>query len=130
MSFDHIADMFTRIRNAQLIGKTDVSMPSSKFKLALAKVLYENGYIDDASIFSEGKKSYLRIKLRYMNGKPAIKGICQISRQGQRVYVDKTDSPYVKNNLGMAVVSTSRGVMTDSQAREVQIGGELICKVW
>lgn len=130
MSFDQIADMFTRIRNAQRAGKNAVAMPASNFKLALAKLLHKNGYAEEVSIFSEGNKKYIRLRLKYIESQPAIKNIRNISTQGQRIYVGRGDIPRVKNGFGIAVISTSKGVMTDDEARKNGVGGEVICEVW
>ena len=130
MSFDQIADMLTRIRNAQRAGKSDVSMPASKLKLAIAQLLYKHQYLNEVSIFSDGKKKFLRIGLRYVDNQPAISDIKRISRQGQRIYVGKEGLPIVKNGYGLAIVSTSRGVMTNREAKKLGVGGELICEVW
>ena len=131
MSFDQIADMLTRVRNAQRSNKTDVVMPSSKLKLAVAKVLYNEKYVNDVSVFSEGSKNFLKIKLKYDgNNQPAIKEINRISKQGQRIYVGKQSIPVIKNGFGLAIISTSKGVMTNKQAREEGVGGEVICEVW
>ncbi|MDZ7611449.1 MAG: 30S ribosomal protein S8 [Candidatus Moranbacteria bacterium] len=130
MSFDQIADMLARIRNAQLAGRMDVSMPSSKFKLALAQVLYNKGYIEKASIFSEGNKSFLKIKLKYDKGQPLIKGLKKVSKQGCRIYKGKDDIRNVKNGYGFAVISTSKGLLTDREARKEGIGGEIVCEIW
>ena len=130
MSFDQIADMLTRIRNAQRSNKADVIMPASKLKLAVAKVLYKEKYINDVSVFSEGNKNFLKIKLKYTESQPAIKEINKISKQGQRIYVNKQSMPVVKNGFGMAIISTSKGVLTNKQARKEGVGGEIICEVW
>lgn len=130
MSFDQVSDMLTRIRNAQMAGNPDVSMPASKFKLALARILYENNYIGEVSSFTEGTKKNLRLKLKYLGTSPAIKGIQRVSKQGQRIYAGSKDLPRVKNNFGVAFISTSKGIMTDKQARKEKLGGEVICKVW
>ncbi len=130
MSLDQIADMLTRIRNAQSAGKMDVTIPASNFKLALAQVLHDNKYIGEISVFSEGEKKYLRLKLRYVDNNPAIKGINRISKQGQRIYVRSTKIPRVKNGYGIAIISTSKGVLTDVEARKEKVGGEIICEVW
>jgi len=130
MNIDQVADMLTRIRNAQLARKSDVLMPSSKFKVALAKLLNKKDYIREASTFSEGNKAYLKIQLKYINGKPAIKGIKRVSKQGQRIYMNKGEIPIVKNGYGMAVISTSQGLMSDQKARKKGLGGEVICEVW
>jgi small subunit ribosomal protein S8 len=130
MSFDQIADMLIRIRNAQQAGKPEVLMQASKLKLAVAQVLYRNNYLGETIICSEGNKNFLKIKLRYESQKPLIKGIEQVSHQGQRIYAGKKEIPVVRNGYGMAIVSTSKGVMTDKEAREKGIGGEVICKIW
>ena len=130
MSVDQIADMLTRIRNAQRAGKHDVSMPASNFKLSLAQLFQKQGYIDEVSIFSEGNKRYLRLRLRYVDKEPAIKELRRISRQGQRIYVGKNKIPRVKNGYGIAVISTSQGVLTDDEARKQGLGGEMICEMW
>lgn len=130
MNIDQIADILTRIRNAQLAKKADVSMPSSKFKLALAKLLSKNKYVGEVATFSEGSKNYLKIQLKYLNGVPVIKGLKRISKQGQRIYMNKTELPIVKNGYGMAVISTSQGLLTDQSARKKGLGGEVICEIW
>lgn len=130
MSVDQIADMLTRIRNAQLAGKFDVSMPASNFKLEIAQLLQRKKFVEEVSIFSEGNKRYLRLRLRYIDKAPAIKGIKRISTQGQRIYIGKSRISSVKNGFGIAILSTSHGVMTDEDARKKGVGGELICEVW
>ena len=126
---DPIADMFTRIRNAQAMGKQTVSMPASKVKQALADLLKSEGYVlDSRRTESEGKAS-LEIKLKYFEGKPAIERIERVSRPGLRVYKGRNDIPRVMNGLGVAIVSTSRGVMTDRKARADGVGGEVLCIV-
>jgi small subunit ribosomal protein S8 len=130
MSFDQISDMLTRIRNAQGAGKRDVLMQASKLKLAVVQVLNREKYLGDVSIYSEGNKKYLKVQLKYENNKPVINGISRVSRQGQRIYVSKDNIPVVKNGYGIAIISTSRGVMTDKEARQEKVGGEVICKVW
>jgi small subunit ribosomal protein S8 len=130
MNIDQIADILTRIRNAQQAKKTDVSMPASKFKLSLAKLLSRNKYVGDVATFSEGNKNYLKIQLKYLNGVPVIKGLKRISKQGQRIYMNKTELPIVKNGYGMAVISTSHGLLTDQSARKKGLGGEVICEIW
>ena len=126
---DPIADMLTRIRNAQSVGKTNVSMPSSKIKMAIAKVLQDEGYIDGFAVRSETGKREMDIGLRYYAGRPVIEKIERISRPGLRVYKGAHDIPKVLNGLGVAIVSTSQGVMTDRKARATGVGGELICIV-
>ena len=126
---DPIADMLTRIRNAQLIERATVAMPSSKVKIAIAKVLKDEGYIDGYKVGGEEQKPMLEIALRYHAGRPVIEKIERISRPGLRIYKSKDDIPRVMNGLGIAVVSTSRGVMTDRAARAAGVGGEVLCIV-
>lgn len=131
MSFDQIADMLTRIRNAQLARKTDTEMPLSKFKLAIAQVLYKREKISKVSIFSDGNKDFLKLKLKYdQNGQPLIKEIKRISKQGCRVYKGKKDIKRVKDGYGFAIISTPKGLLTDDEARKAKVGGEVICEVW
>jgi len=130
MNIDQIADMLTRLRNAQLAKKTEVVMPSSRFKLSLAKLLSKYKYIGEVATYSEGNKNYLKIQLRYLDGTPAIKGLRKISKQGQRIYINKDELPIVKNGYGIAVISTSQGLITDQVARKNGLGGEVICEVW
>lgn len=125
---DPIADMLTRIRNGQVANKIEVTMPSSKLKLAIAKVLKNEGYISDFTA-TEGSKSELTITLKYYNGKPVVDSIKRISRPGLRIYKNKHNLPVVMGGLGIAVVSTSQGVMTDRAARQAGLGGEIICYV-
>ena len=126
---DPIADMLTRIRNAQMVGKASVSMPSSKMKLSLAKVLKEEGYIEEC-VCEEGVKPTLTITLKYFEGKPVIAELGRTSRPGLRAYAGKDDLPSVRGGLGVAIVSTSKGVMTDRAARSAGVGGEIICTVF
>ena len=124
---DPIADMLTRIRNAQMAEKTSVEMPSSKLKVSIARVLKDEGYIDDFVVRPNDGKPVLDIALRYYAGEPVIEKIERVSRPGLRVYRGTHDLPRVMNNLGVAIVSTSKGVMTDRQARQHGIGGEVLC---
>jgi small subunit ribosomal protein S8 len=126
---DPIADMLTRIRNAQAAEKSSVSMPSSKLKVAIAKVLKEEGYIEDFAVREAEGKPVLEIALKYYAGRPVIETIERVSRPGLRVYKRSREMPKVMNGLGIAIVSTSRGVMTDYQARAAGIGGEVLCIV-
>ena len=126
---DPIADMLTRIRNAQAAGKTVVAMPSSKLKLAIAKVLKDEGYVGEFKVETAGKKSTLQIDLKYYQGKPVIQRLERSSRAGLRIYRGKTQLPKILGGLGVAIVSTSRGVMTDRAARAVGQGGEVLCVV-
>lgn len=122
---DPIADMFTRIRNGQQASKVSVSMPSSKLRVAIAGVLKEEGYIEDFSV-AEGVKPVLEVVLRYFEGKRVIESIERVSRPGLRIYKKKDELPKVMGGLGVAIVSTSKGVMTDRAARKAGMGGEII----
>jgi small subunit ribosomal protein S8 len=126
---DPIADMLTRIRNAQTAEKTSVLMPSSRLKVAIATVLKEEGYIDDFAVRENEGKPVLDISLKYYAGEPVIEKIERISRPGLRVYKGCSDIPRVMNGLGIAIVSTPKGVMTDRKARATGVGGEVICYV-
>ncbi|KUM03399.1 30S ribosomal protein S8 [Chromobacterium subtsugae] len=126
---DPISDMLTRIRNGQRASKVAVSMPSSKLKVALAQVLKEEGYIEDFAVAGEAKKPVLDIQLKYYAGRPVIERIDRVSRPGLRVYKGSTEIPKVMNGLGVAILSTSKGIMTDRKARSTGIGGELLCVV-
>lgn len=126
---DPLSDMLTRIRNAQMVGKGSVSMPSSKLKISVAKVLQEEGYIGGYSVDEEAKAS-LTIELKYFEGKPVIAELDRVSRPGLRNYVGKDELPSVRGGLGVAIVSTSRGVMTDRAARSAGVGGEVLCTVF
>ncbi|MBW8076286.1 30S ribosomal protein S8 [Metallibacterium scheffleri] len=123
---DPIADMFTRIRNAQAVGKAVVSMPASKAKAAIADLLKSEGYILDVQLAKEGAKANLEIRLKYFEGRPAIERIERVSRSGLRVYRGKNALPKVLGGLGISIVSTSSGLMTDAQARAKGVGGEVI----
>ncbi|OGA10374.1 MAG: 30S ribosomal protein S8 [Betaproteobacteria bacterium RIFCSPHIGHO2_12_FULL_69_13] len=126
---DPIADMLTRIRNAQMVGHVEVSMPSSGLKASIARVLKDEGYIEDFAVRDDGAKKELRIGLKYYAGRPVIERLERISSPGLRVYKGRDDIPRVMNGLGVAIVSTSRGVMTDRKARADGIGGEVLCIV-
>ncbi len=127
---DPISDMLTRIRNAQLAEKASVVMPSSKLKVAIAEVLKDEGYVDGFSVIKgEGGKATLEISLKYYSGSPVIEKIQRISRPGLRIYKGSNDIPKVMNGLGIAIVSTSKGLMTDRKARANGIGGEVLCVV-
>jgi small subunit ribosomal protein S8 len=126
---DPIADMLTRIRNGQKARKVGVSMPSSTAKVALAKVLKDEGYITDYVTNTEGVKSDLSIELKYYEGVPVIESIQRVSKPGLRIYRGGSELPKVLGGLGVAIVSTSAGVMSDKQAREKGIGGEVLCVV-
>ena len=126
---DPIADMLTRIRNAQMTEKATVTMPSSKLKVSIAQVLKDEGYIDGFKVAGDEKKPELEIALKYYAGRPVIETIERVSRPGLRIYKGKDAIPKVMNGLGVAIVSTSRGVMTDRKARATGVGGEVLCIV-
>ena len=126
---DPIADMLTRIRNAQIVEKADVSMPSSKLKVAIAQVLKDEGYVEDFAIVGPEGRPVLKIGLKYYAGRPVIERIERVSRPGLRVYKGRSEIPTVMNGLGVAIVTTPKGVMTDRKARQVGIGGEVLCYV-
>ena len=126
---DPIADMLTRIRNAQLVQKAVVLMPSSKVKVAIAQVLQDEGYIDGFKVKVDGAKSVLEVVLKYYAGKPVIERIERVSRPGLRVYKGCGAIPQVMNGLGVAIVTTPKGVMTDRKARQTGVGGEVLCYV-
>ena len=130
---DPIADMLVRIRNAQMVGHAEVAMPASKLKASIAEVLKSEGYIEDFALQdkggSNGEKKELRIALKYYAGKPVIERLERVSKPGLRVYKGRNDIPRVMNGLGVAILSTSRGVMTDRAARAAGVGGEVLCIV-
>lgn len=126
---DPISDMLTRIRNGQHALKSEVKMPASRAKEAVARVLKEEGYVTDYAVDTSGKKRVLTIALKYFDGKPVIAELRRVSRPGLRVYRGKDDLPRVLGGLGIAIVSTSKGVMTDRQARAAGEGGEVLCVV-
>ena len=126
---DPIADMLTRIRNGQAAEKAEVRMPSSKAKAAVAQVLKDEGYITDFAAGEEEGKAVMTVTLKYFEGRPVIDQIDRVSRPGRRIYKGKDDLPKVIGGLGVAIVSTSRGVMTDRAARAAGIGGEVLCYV-
>ena len=132
MSFtDPIADMITRIRNAQLRTLNTVSIPSSKFRAKILGVLKEEGYISDYKTLTDKKnKIFLLVDLKYNNGSPVIKEITRVSKPGRRIYTRADSIPKIKSGLGIAIVSTSMGIMSDNDARLKNIGGEIICKVF
>lgn len=126
---DPIADMLTRIRNGQMAGHSNVVIPSSKVKVALAKVLKDEGYVSTYSIKEVNGKSELSVDLKYYEGKPVIEMIKRVSRPGLRVYKNKNELPQVIAGMGVAIISTSQGIMSDRQARTAGVGGEIICYV-
>jgi len=126
---DPIADMLTRIRNAQVVHKVEVAMPSSKVKVAIANVLKDEGYIEDYAITESAGKAELKIALKYYAGRPVIERLERVSRPGLRIYKGSDDIPNVMNGLGVAIVTTPKGVMTDRKARATGVGGEVLCYV-
>lgn len=126
---DPIADMLTRIRNAQAVDKPVVAMPASKLKVAIAAVLKDEGYIDDFAVTGEASHKELQISLKYYAGRPVIERIERVSRPGLRIYRGRDAIPQVMNGLGVAIVTTPKGVMTDRKARATGVGGEVLCYV-
>ena len=127
---DPIADMLTRIRNGLHAEKADISMPASRTKASIAEVLQQEGYIKGYKTAGEGATKTLDIELKYFQGTPVIEEIVRISKPGRRVYAGANDIPKVRDGLGVALVSTSRGIMTDKSARESGVGGEILCTVF
>jgi small subunit ribosomal protein S8 len=136
MYSDPIADMLTRIRNAHMAGQNLVSLPSSKLKVAIAQILKQEGFVDDFSVATAdgAVQPTLRLQLKYVGTrrqrKPVISGIERVSTPGRRVYARKKDIPWVLSGMGVAILSTPKGVMTGARARQLGVGGEVICKVW
>ena len=137
MSFtDPIADMLTRIRNAVMAGQTVTAMPSSKMKVAIAKILKAEGFVEDYEVVAGEKKDrkVLRINLKYVGERrlrhPVLTGLDRISKPGRRIYTGKHEIPWVLSGMGIAILSTSKGVMTGREARKMGLGGEIVCKVW
>lgn len=131
MMTDPIADLLARIRNAGMARHQELACPSSKLKLAIATVLQERGYLEGVRVEAEAGFPTLRISLRYQDdGKPMIEGLRRVSRPSRRVYVGKGDVKKVRNGLGLSVLSTSRGILSDQGAREAEVGGEVLCEVW
>lgn len=128
---DPVADFLTRIRNAQRMGHDKLSLPASRLKESIAKVLVNEGYVSDVSREDDGKQGILHVGLKYSHDKaPAITEVKRVSRPGRRVYVAVAEIPRVKNGLGVAILSTSKGVVVDREARRSGVGGELLCTVW
>lgn len=131
MTTDPIADMLTRIRNANMVKHASVDVPASNVKKRLAEILLSEGFIKGYDIIDDGKQGIIRIELKYGEGKErVISGLKRISKPGLRVYAKKTDIPKVLGGLGIAVISTSNGIITDKEARKLGVGGEVICYVW
>ncbi len=127
---DPIADFLTRVRNALHAKKKFVDIPSSKMKLKMTEILKENSFIKDFNIIEDTKQNIIRVHLKYKNGEPSISGLKKISTPGLRSYVGKEDLPRVLNGLGLAILSTSKGLLTDKQAKNQSVGGEVICHIW
>jgi small subunit ribosomal protein S8 len=127
---DKIADYLTRIRNAGSAGHKTVMIPCSKLKIAITEILKDQGYITDFEVIPDEVQPELKITLRYFEGKSAIKEITRISKPGRRVYVAADKLPRIKNGLGTAIISTSKGMMNDKQARKFNVGGEFVCSLW
>ena len=127
---DPIGDMIARIKNAQLRNHKKVQLPSSKFKIKIAEVLKSEGYIIDFKVSQESNKPYLEINLKYNSGNPVISSIQRVSKPGRRIFSRAESLPKINNGLGIAIISTPKGVMTDIDARKQKVGGEIICKVF
>lgn len=132
---DPISDMLTRIRNAIQAGHPETVVPFSKFKKKMAEIMKKRGFIENVSENSEGQRKFLKIGLKYSrdekgNKNSYIQGLRRVSRQGQRIYVGKSDIPIVKSGYGFAIISTSKGLMTNSEAKKAGLGGEIICEIW
>lgn len=133
---DPIADMLTRIRNAVMAGHTLTAMPSSKMKAAIAKILKEEGFVEDYEVVAGDRPghSVLRIRLKYVGDRrqrrPVLTGLERVSRPGRRIYTSKKEIPWVLSGMGIAIVSTPKGMMTGQKARKLGVGGEIVCKIW
>ena len=128
---DPIADMLTRVRNASSVQHDTVDIPASNIKKEIARILLEEGYIKGYDVIEDGKQGLIRMQLKYgKNGEKVITGIKKISKPGMRVYADRNNVPKVLNGIGISVIATSKGIVTDKQARELGVGGEVICYVW
>ncbi len=130
MMTDPIADMLARIRNASRAGHKRVDMPVSKLKAEIARILKENAFIHDFKVLDDGRHGVLRLYLKYHEGAPVIRELERVSKPGRRKYAGVTELPRVRNGLGMAIVSTSRGVMSDREARKNNVGGEILAAIW
>ncbi len=128
---DFVGDFLTVIRNASKARKEKVTLPASKMTVQIAEILKSEGFVENVKPFTEEKKNFVRIHLKYIQGKkPAIQGIRRISKPGRRRYVGAEEIPRIQGGLGVAIVSTSKGVVTDRQARQTNVGGELLCTIW
>ena len=127
---DFVADFLTVVRNASMARKEKVTAPASNLTIKIAEILKEEGFVENTKVFSEGPKRFIRLHLKYIRKKPALQGLKRISTPGRRLYVDSNSIPRVQGGLGVAIVSTSKGVLTDRNARKSKLGGELLCTVW
>jgi small subunit ribosomal protein S8 len=133
---DPIADMLTRVRNAVLAGQAQVAMPGSKMKTEIAKILKDEGFLESFDVADDEKRNFkvLRLKIKYVGDRrerrPVLSGLVRVSSPGRRVYTKKTEIPWVLSGLGVAILSTPKGVMTGARARQLGVGGEILCKVW
>lgn len=127
---DQIGDFLTRIRNAGAAGHSHVEIPKSKIKIHLSEILVDQGFVENFEVIEEGIQSKIRLKLRYFNKKHVIKEVKRVSKPGRRVYAPAEQLPKVHNGLGVAIISTSKGIMTDKKARQLNVGGEVICTIW
>ncbi len=131
MMTDPVADMLTRVRNANMAKLEKVDVPASKLKIEITKILKEKGYIKSFKVIRDRKQGIIRISMKYLDGQEkAITGLKRVSKPGRRVYVDKTEIPMVMGGFGMAILTTSKGMLTDEVCRREGIGGELLCNVW
>ena len=130
MMTDPIADMLARVRNASRAGHKRVDMPVSKLKVEIARILKENAFVHDYKVLDDGRHGVLRIYLKYHEGRPVIRDVQRVSKPGRRQYAGVLELPKVRNGLGMAIVSTSRGVMSDRDARKNNVGGEILASIW
>ncbi|MDP2933895.1 MAG: 30S ribosomal protein S8 [bacterium] len=127
---DPIADMLTQIRNAFAVGKAGVILPYSKFKHQLGEILAREGFIEEVSVATRGSEKTLSFKLKYLNSKPVLTNVVRVSKPGQRIYSGSTELPRTQSGFGVTIVSTSKGLLTDKQARKQNLGGEVICQIW
>ncbi|HEX2613078.1 MAG TPA: 30S ribosomal protein S8 [Fibrobacteria bacterium] len=127
---DPISDMLTRIRNSAMAGQRVVEMPASKIRREIAKILVKQNFVEKFVVIADGRQGWMKILLRYTDGVPAIQGLVRVSSPGRRTYSGFEGVPKVKNGLGLSIVSTSKGVLTDTECRAQKVGGEVLCKVW
>ncbi len=130
MMIDPVSDMLTRIRNGLGAGLQEVSIPASKLKIRIAEIMRDRGYLESVEVEADSKQGMLKVRLKYDSGESVVTGMKRVSRPGRRVYVGSDEIPRVLNGMGIAILSTSSGIMTDAQAREAHVGGELLCTVW